>query len=102
MKAVDFSAMAAQDLRDIAAHISHDSPANAKSFSRELRARCAKIGVLPLAARKVSGTRHDLRIVPYRSYIIIYRIAESRVTVERIWHGSRDISKLLALHFSES
>ena len=102
MKAVDFSAMAAQDLREISAYIRRDSPTGAKAFSRELRARCAKIGLLPYAARKVSGTRHELRIVPFRRYIIVYRVADSRVTVERIWHGSRDIPKLLAIHFAES
>jgi toxin ParE1/3/4 len=102
MKAVDFSALAVRDLREIAAYIRRDSPANATSFSRELRPRCAKIGLLPYAARKVKGARHELRIVPFKSYIIIYRVADDRVTVERIWHGSRDIPKLLAIHFAES
>ena len=102
MKSAYFSARAAQDLRDIAAYIRRDNPNAAKSFTQAMRKRCEKIAALPLAARKITGIRHELRIVPFRSYIIIYRFQDERVTVERIWHGSRDAPWLLAENFSES
>ena len=102
MKPVFFSKRAAQDLREIAGYIRKESPASAKAFSAQLRQRCAKFGSLPLAARRLRAAGHDLRIAPFRSYVIIYRAGDDKITVERIWHGSRNIPVLISDNFPES
>ena len=35
------------------------------------------------------------RISGFDSYVIFYRVVEETVFIERVWHGSRDIDRLL-------
>jgi toxin ParE1/3/4 len=98
---VDFSKASERDLREIANYIERDNPRRAITFVRELRERCKSIGQFPKAARMIRVHAHELRLLPFRRYIIVYRIDSERVTVERIWHGARDISTLLDNTFAK-
>ena len=95
MKPVVFSAAARADLLEISNYISHDNPERAISFVDEIAARCVTLGEFPQAARSVRGTESDLRVVPFRGYIIVYRNQPDVVTIERVWHGARNVNSLL-------
>jgi toxin ParE1/3/4 len=101
MISVVVSKATARDLKGIFDYISADNPVRARSFSGELRERCKQIGEFPKAARAMQLRGREIRLLPFRGYIIIYRIEEKRVTIERIWHGARNIAALLADHLKE-
>jgi plasmid stabilization system protein ParE len=100
---VVISKAAGRDLQGIFDYIGADNPLRARSFSGELREqRCKQIGEFPKAARAMQLRGREIRLLPFRGYIIIYRIEEAkRVTIERIWHGARNIAALLADHLEE-
>ena len=95
------SKAAARDLKAIFDYIGADNPLRALSYSSELRERLKQIGEFPKAARVMHLRGREIRLLPFRSYIIIYRVETKRVTVERIWHGARNIASLLADHLKE-
>lgn len=101
MMPVIVSRAAARDLQGIFDYISADNPVRARSFLQELRERCRQIGEFPKAARAMQLRGREIRLLPYRSYIIVYRIDAKTVTIERIWHGARNIAALLADHLKE-
>src|SRR5688572_30576536 len=93
---VVFSPSARQDLTGIADYIARDNPRRALSFIREIRARCAKLAAAPRSARPFPSLGADARILPHGSYLILYRITDEAVSIERVLHGSRDVAALLA------
>lgn len=95
MKSVVFSAAARADLFEIGTYIASGSPERALSFVDEIAARCVAIGDFPQAARVVRESKTELRVVPFRGYVIVYRNQHDRVTIERIWHGARDVNSPL-------
>jgi plasmid stabilization system protein ParE len=87
---VVFSARSKHDLRGIVEYIARDSPAAAERFGQTLirqaesLAEAPEMGI-PTPARR--GTRY----LPYRSYLVFYRLDVGRLTVRilRFWHGAR-------------
>lgn len=98
---VVISKAAARDLNGIFDYIGTDDPLRARSFSNELRERCKQIGEFPKTARAMQLRGREIRLLPFRRYIVIYRIEAKRVAIERIWHGARNIAALLADHLKE-
>jgi toxin ParE1/3/4 len=86
---------ARRDLRSIALYIAERNPSRAPAFAAEIEARCRSIGEFPEAARYVEQLGKNFRIFPFRAYMILYRINAANVSIERIWHGARDIETLI-------
>jgi toxin ParE1/3/4 len=101
MTPVQFSAACERDFREITNYIAKDNPRRALSFVREMRQRCKSLGQFPKAARAIAVHGKELRVLPFKRYIVVYRIGESGVTIERVWHGARDIWNLLDATFKE-
>lgn len=94
---VSFSREADEDLADIRAYISLDSPRRAASFTRELVHACLAIGEAPRAWPVVVGyERSGFRRKAYRQYLIFYRVQVDCVQIIRVVHGRRDVERLLA------
>lgn len=91
MKPVVFSWKAERDLEDIAEYIAADNPRRAVSFIRELRERCFALSTLPESARSLPELGPDAHILPFRSYVILYRHLPRHVSIERVLHAARDI-----------
>ena len=49
---------------------------------------------MPHMGRERSDLSEGLRSLPFRDYLIFYRIVESSVVVVRVLHGARDIERL--------
>ena len=81
---------ARDDLREIVAFIAQDNPQAAVTFRDRLIAEAETLVRLPHRGR-LMRRRGNVRKLVCRSYLILYRIAESRRTVEilRFWHGAR-------------
>lgn len=70
MRPVVLSRHARADLREIAAFIAADNPARAASFVAELR------------------------ILVFRAYLILHRVHDDAVRIDRVVHADRDLSAL--------
>lgn len=95
MTPVTFSEKAEEDPEQIGDFIARDSPARALSFIRELRDCCRKIGQFPESYKRCPDLGRNVRMMPQGNYVVLYRILDDRISVERILHGARDIMVLL-------
>lgn len=80
------------DLREIAIWISADSVVQAEKFVDRLTARALSLDKLALRYPLIG--RGDLRRMPFRAYLIFYRVTD-HVEILRILHGARDWASML-------
>ena len=86
---------ARDDLREIVDFFAPDNPQAAVTFRDRLIAEAETLVRLPHRGR-LMRRRGNVRKLVCRPYLILYRIAESRRTVEilRFWHGARGTPRL--------
>ncbi|MFC6024912.1 MULTISPECIES: type II toxin-antitoxin system RelE/ParE family toxin [Methylobacterium] len=92
MKPVVVSRRARADLREIGDFIAADNPTRARSFVSELRTRCQALGRQPMMGRPASEIALTVRILIFRSYLILHRILDDRISIDRMLHSARDRS----------
>lgn len=80
------------DLREIAIWIGADSVPQAEKFVDRLTVKALSLDKLALRYPLIG--RGDLRRMPFRAYLIFYRVTD-HVEVLRIIHGARDWASLL-------
>ena len=67
----------------------------AERFVRRIKARCDKIGILPLGGRPRDDLAPGLRTVPFeRRAIIVYKVEPSCVRIVNVFYGGRDYEAL--------
>lgn len=66
----------------------------AVSFIGEIRERCTKITLTPLAAPLRPELGKDIRMVVFGHYLIFYTVEAKNVRIERILHGARNLPYL--------
>jgi toxin ParE1/3/4 len=76
------------DLEEIADFIAKDSPRHAVRVLRLLRARMKEIAGQPELGA-------DARLAVVGRYVILFRIRQNAVRIERVVHGGRDLPALL-------
>jgi toxin ParE1/3/4 len=85
------------DLADIYNHIARASGSHvtAIGFVRRIRARCRRIGNVPMGGIARDDLRPGLRTVPFEhSAVIAYVVADDQVTVTNVFYGGRDYEAL--------
>lgn len=92
---VIFSVMSEEDLEAIADYIANDSAARALSFVQELRKQCLDLGLFPNAYQSFPELGDNVRIMPYKNYIILYQVLKDCVYIGRVMHGARDVLRLI-------
>ena len=95
MKPVRLSEDAEADLEDMADFIARDNPKRALTWVSELKARCDTLAFQPFQGRPFPVVAPDARLLPYRTYLILYRVFDDHVAIDRITHGARDVPSLL-------
>ena len=88
------SRRARADLREIGDFIAADNPSRARSFVSELRSRCQALGRQPLMGRRAPEVAPDVRILIFGSYLILHRVFDDRISIDRVVHSARDRSTL--------
>ena len=83
------------DLEEIMNYIAQESPRHAARMVRLPRRRCAEVGEEPLLYRLRPELGPDARLASVGNYVILFRIQNGFVRIERIVHGSRDLFGLL-------
>jgi toxin ParE1/3/4 len=89
MKVV-YTESAKHELRAIALYIAKHNLPRAKSFSKELRLACQKLGEMPERFERVA--RYDsIRKRVHGNYVIFYKVAAEQVEIIHIYHGTMDL-----------
>jgi toxin ParE1/3/4 len=83
------------DMEEIGDFIAQDSPRHAARFLRLLHARMAEIARQPNLYQLRPEIAIDARLAALGSYIILFRIRNNTVRIERVLHGSRDLLNLV-------
>ena len=86
---VEFTKLAAADLRQIALFIAGDSPVRAIEFVDELESAARGLQNMPERFPELFGSGDSaVRRRVYKAYSIFYRIEPNRVVILRIVHGA--------------
>jgi toxin ParE1/3/4 len=88
----ELSPQAEIDLREIGDYIARDNPQRAASFVGELLAHSQRIAEQPEAYPARPELSEGLRSCAHQRYVIFFSASLERVRIERIIHGSRDIT----------
>ena len=96
---VRFTTGARTDLRAIGDYIARANPRRARTFTRELRARCAALSDFPerfpfVPGHEASGIRH----LAHGYYLVFYRVEPKSVAILRVLHGAQDYEPALFTH----
>jgi toxin ParE1/3/4 len=92
---LEFSRWVEGDLEAIADYIAEDNPARAVSFLGEIRTKIRAIARRPLLYRLRPEIGAEARIAVVGRYILLFRIMDDYVRVERVVFGGRDLPRLL-------
>lgn len=90
---VIFTENAKRDLRAITLYIAKDNLPRAKSFSKELRFACQKLGEMPERFALVPRYQSIRRRV-HGNYVIFYSVAADNVEIIHIYHDSMDFDAM--------
>jgi plasmid stabilization system protein ParE len=83
------------DLEEIADFIAQDSPRHAVKMLRLLRARMKEIAKQPEIYCLRPELGPEARLATVGNYVILFRIRQNAVRIERVVHGSRDLLPIL-------
>ncbi len=83
------------DLEEIAEYIAQDSPRYAARTLRLLRVRIKKIARNPKIHRLRPEIGVEARLATVGNYVILFRIRQNTVRIERVVHGNLDLIPLL-------
>jgi toxin ParE1/3/4 len=94
---LELSALVESDLLSISTFIAQDSPQSAVAVVDEIWSEISLIAAQPKLFRIHPEIAPDARMAIVGKYLILFRILnEKLIRIERVFHGSRDLSNLLA------
>lgn len=91
---VEHSRFVEGDLEAIGDYIAQDNPARAVSFIREIREQIRNLGRNPFLYRLRPELGKDARMAPMGQYLILFRVVDEVVRIERILYGGRDLVRI--------
>ncbi len=83
------------DLEEIAEYIAQDSPRHAALMLRALHTKMKEIAKQPELYRLRPEIGAEARLATVGNYVILFRIRENTVRIERVVHGGRDLLPVL-------
>jgi toxin ParE1/3/4 len=83
------------DLEEIAEYIAQDSPRHAVRMLRMLRTRMQEIAKQPEVYRLRPELGAEARLATVGNYVILFRIRQNTVRIERVVQASRDLLPIL-------
>lgn len=88
------SEKATDDLVDIWSYIALDNPNVADLFIDKLYESCLSLTLMPEMGRKRDELLPGIRSLPFKGYIIFYRIGKGEIQIARILNGVMDIETM--------
>ncbi len=91
---IELSRFVEPDLEAIADWIAEDNPRRAVSFVGEIREAVRRIGDGPQLYQLRPDIGDDARLAVVGNYVILFRVADAVVRIERVVFGGRDLPTL--------
>ena len=88
------SPLARADLDEIWQYVAQDNPPAADRLLAAFYERFLLLAKQPLLGQVRDELRPGVRSFSARNYVIYYQVAEDRIRVVRVLHGSRDVEAL--------
>ena len=82
------------DLRAIITFISVDDASGARSVQLELNRKITLLRLRPLAFQLRPELGQDLRVIRVFNYLLIYRLLDDTVMLDRLVHSSQDFETI--------
>ena len=79
------------DLDAIADFIAQDNPSRAVTFIQDIRKKFADIQLTPLIYQLRPDIGEEARMASVGNYVILFRIQDNAVRIERIAYGARNL-----------
>lgn len=79
-------------MREIGDIIARDDPAAARRFVARLRQRCLSLAAHRFRGRAVPGIAPDVRVTVPGRHLILYRVLDDAVAIDRVVHEARDLA----------
>ena len=87
---------ASADLTDIGNYIASDDLSSAHKFVDAIILSCLGLSQNPERHRIVRVVRsRNVRLMPFRDYVVLYEAGQANVNILRIFHSSRDYIRVL-------
>jgi toxin ParE1/3/4 len=84
------------DMREINAYIGgRGGRATAERFVDKIETAIAGLGIFPQSHSAQPHLGADIRLLMVNPYLVFYRVTDETVTVLRVLHGARNITKKL-------
>lgn len=93
------SPLAENDLDEIWNYISENSEKAASKFIRNLAAKFQLLADNPEIGKRQDDFVVEMRMFPFKNYLIYYFPADDGVEIYRVLHGRRDIENLFEEYF---
>lgn len=88
---LELSRYVEDDLDAIADFIAQDNPSRAVTFIQDIRKKFADIQLTPLIYRLRPDIGEEARMASVGNYVILFRIQDNAVRIERIAYGARNL-----------
>jgi toxin ParE1/3/4 len=92
---VELSGFVERDLEEIADWIAEDNPRRAVTFVQEIREAFRRIGEGPFHYQLRPDIGEDARPSVVGNYVVLFRIDDPAVRIERVGYGGRDLPSIL-------
>jgi len=83
-------ASARDDLRQIITYIAHENPSAARNMKQRLEASVLPVAEHPYLYRQSERVPGLREIVAHPNYLVLYRVAETRIEVVAVTHARRE------------
>ena len=94
MRKVQFSESATQDLDEIAKYIARSNSDAALRLVQRVQETCDRLAEAPGIGVSRDELQSSLRCFPVGRYVVYYLPIGEGITVVRVLHGARDVSRL--------
>lgn len=96
MRRIEYAVSARRDLRDIAIWTAARSARRADTLVEGLERRIAKLALNAGEAGRHPFVDSELRRVLHQDYEIFFSLTPSKVLIEAVLHGARDLPSILS------
>ena len=96
MPTIERTAQAEEDLIDIWLYIAHDDIRAADRLLDDIEDKFSLLAGQPRLGPARPDIAPELRYLPVRRYLILYRIVPGGIEIVRVVHGARDVRALMS------
>jgi toxin ParE1/3/4 len=95
---LEFSRFVETDLEAIADYIAEENPERAVLFIRKIWRAILRIAEQPLLYQPRPEIGAEARLAVLDQYVVLFRVVDDRVRIERVVYGGRDLPQLFQGH----